>query len=306
MHKKLIRLFSVFLLLIMTFMLSSFTVSAAAPEYEIEERALARRYISPTPVQNKNAASYNSLSLYINGRLASYNGKLIGGEVYLPIIKLAESLTDAKVNYTSSTKTVTVFGSGHSISVSDGAYVLYASDRPLFSLTPSVLLSDGIMYVPAQSILKALGMSGSYNSTARKVTLSGTATPLRSASKFYREDEVYWLSRIINAESRGESLLGQIAVGGVVLNRVRSPLYPNTIWGVIFDKKYGVQFSPVLDGSIYATPAYTATLAAKICLEGYTLSDEILFFVNPRYATSSWISKARPFAFRIGGHWFYK
>ena len=57
----------------------------------------------------------------------------------------------------------------------------------------------------------------------------------------YNEDDVYWLSRIISAESRGEPLEGQIAVGNVVLNRVRSSAYPNTIYGVIFDRKHGTR-----------------------------------------------------------------
>ena len=91
---------------------------------------------------------------------------------------------------------------------------------------------------------------------------SGAYSPLAPASKFYRPDEVLWLSRIIIAESRGESLLGQIAVGNVVLNRVKSRDFPNTIYGVIFDRKYGVQFTPVANGTIYNTPGYTETLAA--------------------------------------------
>ena len=122
----------------------------------------------------------------------------------------------------------------------------------------------------------------------------------------YNENDLYWLSRIISAEARGESLEGQIAVGNVVLNRVRHASYPSTIYGVIFDRKHGTQFSPVSMGTIYRTPSESSVIAAKICLEGYSISDEILFFMNPRIATSNWISKNRPFAFRIGNHDFYK
>ena len=100
--------------------------------------------------------------------------------------------------------------------------------------------------------------------------------------------------------------LGQIAVGNVVLNRVRSKSYPNTIYGVIFDRKNGTQFSPVALGTIYQKPTASAVIAAKICLEGYTLSNDILFFMNPRIATNNWISKNRPYAFTIGNHRFYR
>jgi N-acetylmuramoyl-L-alanine amidase len=99
---------------------------------------------------------------------------------------------------------------------------------------------------------------------------------------------------------------GKIAVGNVVLNRVRSSAYPNTIYGVIFDKRYGIQFSPVANGTIYNTPTAESIIAAKICLEGYTLSNEILYFLNPSIVGSSWITKTRPYAFKVGNHAFYK
>ena len=160
------------------------------------------------------------------------------------------------------------------------------------------------MYVPAEILAEAFGLK--LSSDRSTVKLSGAYSPILHADKFYRSDEVFWLARIIHAESRGEALIGQIAVGNVVLNRVRSAYYPNTIYGVIFDRKYGVQFSPILDGSIYNTPGYNSTLAAKICLEGYDVSEGAFFFLNTALATSSWIPRTREYAFTIGNHDFYK
>ena len=160
------------------------------------------------------------------------------------------------------------------------------------------------MYIPAAVFAKAVGMK--LDASESRISLTGSYSPLISADRFYRSDEVFWLARIIHAESRGEALLGQIAVGNVVLNRVKSAYYPNTIYGVIFDRKYGVQFSPVLDGTIYNTPGYNATLAAKICLEGYDVSEGAFFFLAPELATSSWIPRTREYAFTIGNHDFYK
>ena len=125
------------------------------------------------------------------------------------------------------------------------------------------------------------------------------------ADSFYNADDLYWLSRIISAESKGEPLKGQIAVGNVVLNRKRSSSYPNTVYGVIFDRKHGTQFSPVAFGTIYQTPTASSIIAAKICLEGYSLSNDILFFVNPKLATSTWIERNRIYEFTIGNHHFY-
>ena len=145
-----------------------------------------------------------------------------------------------------------------------------------------------------------------WNGDARTVQLSGTPVPLEAGSTYYDADEVYWLSRIISAESRGEPLIGQIAVGNVVLNRVDCPNYPNTIYGVIFDRKYGVQFAPVLNGSIWMTPYSASVTAAKICLEGYTVSEDILYFIDPEIATSFWIPNNRPYAFTVDNHAFYR
>ena len=75
--------------------------------------------------------------------------------------------------------------------------------------------------------------------------------------------------------------------------------------GVIFDKKYGVQFSPVLDGSIYNTPTESCILAAKISLEGYKINGKVLFFLAPKYAQSSWIPNSRTYEFTVGKHDFY-
>ena len=114
------------------------------------------------------------------------------------------------------------------------------------------------------------------------------------------------MARIISAEARGEDFRGKIAVGNVVLNRVRSSQFPNTIYGVIFDKKYGVQFAPTSIGTIYNTPTEESIIAAKACLEGYSLSSDILYFFNPKHSSATWIKQNREYAFTVGNHVFYK
>lgn len=140
--------------------------------------------------------------------------------------------------------------------------------------------------------------------SAWNVTLKQAKNMVKPDSAYDYED-LYWLSRIISAEAKGESFTGQIGVGTVVLNRVRSKEFPNTVKGVVFDKKYGTQFTPVANGSIYEKPTESAVIAAKMCLDGYTLSNSVLYFVNPRIATSSWIQNHRKYAFRVGNHDFY-
>lgn len=255
-------------------------------------------------VANKNVWSYTRPAVTIGNKALSVNGVIINGVVYIPFRQAASAIAGSSYSYDSSTKTSTMKANGLEITAGNGCYVTYANGRALFSTTPNVIMSDGRMYIPVTVFAKAVGMR--VDATTSKISITGSFKPLLHADKFYNNDEVFWLARIIHAESRGEALIGQVSVGNVVLNRVKSAYYPNTIYGVIFDRKYGVQFSPVLDGSIYNTPGYSATLAAKICLEGYDVSEGAFFFLNTALATSSWIPKTREYAFTIGNHDFYR
>ena len=254
-------------------------------------------------VSSRVVSTYPSRAVYYNSASLGNIGRVINGVPYVAIRAFVEGIGAAKVTYSSASRTITLTGNGHNVSVSDGAYALYADGRVLFSASPSVILSDGRMYVPASVLARALSLSVLADSAA--VRMSGTARPITPGAKYYADDAVYWLSRIISAESKGESLIGQIAVGNVVLNRVRSADFPNTIYSVIFDRKYGVQFSPISNGTIYDTPTATSILAAKICLDGFTVSDNVLYFLRPSASTSSWIVRTRPYKFTIGNHYFF-
>lgn len=261
------------------------------------------RIIGVKSISTKNVWNYSRPAVYINGAQLSVSGIRINDTLYVPF-RVAAGALGASYSYNSSTRTATMTAPGLTVTASDGTYCTYANGRVLFSVTPNVIMSDGRMYIPASSLAKSVGMTLTDNGSAARI--SGSYKAIAPASQFYRDDEVLWLARIIHAEAQGEPLLGQIAVGNVVLNRVRSAYYPNTIYGVIFDRKYGVQFSPILNGTIYNTPSYNATLAAKICLDGFDISEGSFFFLEPRLSTSSWIPKSREYAFTIGHHDFYK
>ena len=275
---------------------------AQSPSYSLSERAVTRRMLALSPIRNKSVNAYGRYSVSIGGSRLSVKGIRIGDVDYIPL-RAAASALGASYSYNSSTRTSTLSLSGLTLFATDGNYAVMANDRPLFAMTPSVIMNDGRMYIPAATLAKATGMSYSASSDIR---LSGRVRPLLAASRYYREDEVFWLARIIHAESSGEPLIGKIAVGNVVLGRVRSAYYPNTIYGVIFDRKYGVQFSPVANGTIYNDPSYASILAAKICLEGFDLAEGALFFLRPELSSSSWIPDSREYVFTVGKHDFYK
>ncbi len=269
---------------------------------EIYARTAKTEYSLPG-ISNKSVWGYKRKTVKINGSAISHFALKINGITYLDLEGVARQLGNASYSYNTSTRTATLSMSGLYLTAADGGFVTYANDRPIFTFSPNALMSNGRMYIGIGALTRALGIS--YKESESTVELSGGYSPLRAASAYYRSDEVFWLARIIEAEAGGESLLGKIAVGDVILNRTRSSDYPNTIYGVIFDKKYGIQFSPVADGRIYNTPSYASALAAKICLEGTSLSDNALFFLNPKTAHSSWIVRSRDYAYTIGGHDFY-
>lgn len=278
---------------------------ASATGDKVKEKSAAASSIPSalTPVGSRSVSAYRAVPITLWGSTVGAKALVIGGSLYVPMRPFAAKI-GANVSYNAATRTLSVGNSGLHITVTDGSYVTYVNDRPFFNGKNSVIMNDGRMYVPIETVMKAFGLSYTRGSDG-SVRIFGTYTPAKRASEFYRADEVLWLSRIISAESRGEPLLGQIAVGSVVMNRVASAYYPNTIYGVIFDRKYGVQFSPVLDGTIYNTPTYNCILAAKICLEGVRVGNGALFFLRPETSQSLWIPKERRFLYSIGNHDFY-
>lgn len=123
--------------------------------------------------------------------------------------------------------------------------------------------------------------------------------------KTYTDEDVYWLSRLIEAEAGGESYKGKIAVGNSVLSRVLSSEFPNNVVKVIFDRKFAVQYQPTANGAIYNTPSDDSIIAAISALEGVWHISDCLYFFNPRTATNNWISRNREYHSTIGNHDFY-
>jgi N-acetylmuramoyl-L-alanine amidase len=114
--------------------------------------------------------------------------------------------------------------------------------------------------------------------------------------------DVYLLAQCIYSESRGEPYKGQVAVGAVVLNRVKSSSFPNSISGVIFQRG---AFSAVDDGQINLTPNDSALKAAKDAMNGWDPTGGCLYYYNPAKTSNRWI-RSRPIVLRIGNHVFCK
>lgn len=112
--------------------------------------------------------------------------------------------------------------------------------------------------------------------------------------------DTYLLARLVYGEARGESYKGKVAVAAVVLNRVKSASFPNTISGVIYEK---YQFSVVSDGQINLTPDTDALNAARDALNGVDPTGGCLFYYNPKKTSNSYLL-SKPVALVLGNHNF--
>ena len=121
-----------------------------------------------------------------------------------------------------------------------------------------------------------------------------------TAPKTAQSGDLNLLARIISAEARGEPYSGQVAVGAVVLNRVKHPSFPNTLSGVVYQSG---AFTCLQDGQFYANVSDTAYKAARDALNGWDPSGGAIYYFNPATATSAWIW-SRPLLVVIGKHRF--
>lgn len=163
----------------------------------------------------------------------------------------------------------------------DGIYGTQTKNAVVKFQKDSGLSADGIAGV---NTLKALGISG-----ADSNSYGG-----------YSSSDYDLLARIISAEARGESYLGQVAVGAVILNRIEHPSFPDTLSGVIYQKG---AFSCLYDGQFYEAVADSAYSAARDAINGLDPSGGAIYYYNPSTATSKWIF-SRPVITTIGNHRF--
>ena len=136
---------------------------------------------------------------------------------------------------------------------------------------------------------------------AGETTLSKMGISTNSASGS-SETDARLLARIINAEARGEPYTGQVAVGAVVLNRVKHSSFPNTIAGVIYQPG---AFTALDDGQWNASMYETPYKAAKDALNGWDPTGGAIYYYNPAKTTNKWIY-SRPVVKVLGNHTFAK
>ena len=153
---------------------------------------------------------------------------------------------------------------------------------------------DAVVWFQKKNGLKADGVVGTATLAALGITAQSTTAS--SAA----ESEIYILARLVHGEARGEPYVGKVAVAAVVLNRVRSASFPNTISGVVYQSG---AFDCVADGQINLTPDADSIRAARDAMNGWDPTGGCIYYYNPATATSAWIW-SREVRLSIGNHSF--
>lgn len=144
------------------------------------------------------------------------------------------------------------------------------------------------------------GKAGDQTLAAMGLSAGGGNSSNSGGSGGASSSQVDLLARLISAEARGEPYSGQVAVGAVVLNRIKHPSFPNTLPGVIYQSG---AFTCITDGQFNQPVAESAYRAARDALNGVDPSGGAIYYFNPSTATSSWIW-SRPLITVIGKHRF--
>lgn len=170
-----------------------------------------------------------------------------------------------------------------------------------FKMQANTITLNNSIYVPIDTLSEQLSIEYTWDPALLMASLKSTnltINPSEVRKVSYTDEDVLWLSRIIDIEANGKSLTKKTAVANVVLNRVASPRFPNTVYDVIYQRG---QFPPAYY-SRFATlvPVESSVIAAKRALMGIVIAENCLFFNNRPFA-----SKADSFYKLIEGDYFY-
>ncbi|MFP4698117.1 MAG: cell wall hydrolase [Eubacteriales bacterium] len=226
--------------------------------------------------------------------------------IYVPIRSFADALGASNVTWEKENNSIIVNHNNISLTAYQDSKFILVNGYNL-RLKNKVIFYNNKTYVPINSFGSVFGADKIEVDDSNKVvniTKDNYDVPKEFIKYNYTDEDVYWLSRIVNAEAKGEPFEGKVAVANVVINRKKSYQFPNSIKEVIFDTKSGVQFTPIKLGTIYNTPSEECIQAAREALEGNNNIGESLYFI-PLKSTNSWVARNRTFYMQIKGHLFY-
>lgn len=263
--------------------------------------------LSPGLAAAADDGNAQSMPVYIDG-LLSARAYLSGETVFLPPEAVCAA-AGLSMSWSEDNGTLTLSVPGAVLTGHKGDGYFEADGRYIYAPDGWLVRGD-VLYLPSDAVERLFGVEISVSSKSDRLELSTDKLTVISGGANYYElnydaELLYWLPQIINAEAKFEPLAGQIGVGNVVMNRLSSPDFPGTIFEVIYDTEHTVQFEPISTGGIFQEPTEQATIAAYLCLEGYSTVGGCLYFVNPDFG-SGWFDSSLELVETIGHHNFYK
>lgn len=245
----------------------------------------------------------SGISIKVNGKYLSTDVApfISNSSTYVPIRFISEALNINDITWNSSSNSVTIKADNKTLVLFVNKNYAYLNNKYI-NLENNALIVNSRTFIPVRFVSSCFDANVDWDEKSQTVIINSKDYV---NSPVEENTSIYWLSRIIEAEASGEPYKGKVAVGEVILNRVKSNDFPNTIWGVIFDDNFGIQFEPVSNGTIYNTPSSDSISAAKDALSGSNYVGECLYFLNPTIAKNNWIIKNREYYTTISNHDFY-
>ena len=231
-------------------------------------------------------------------------GRIQGeGTTYVSLAAMAKALDEsAAAVWNGSTGTVTVTTENLTVTARLGDHYVIANGRYLY-VAERVSQNNGTVMVPLSVVTKAFDAKLTWDAAAGKILVQRGSGALMSGDAFYNQDDLFWLSRVIFAESGNQPLEGKMAVGNVVLNRVASPIFPNSVHAVLSQKN---QFSTYKGGKLAnRNPNESSIIAAKLVLDGGMVEEVENALWFDAMCSNSWAARHKACLVIIGGHKFY-
>lgn len=230
----------------------------------------------------------------------------IGGMTYVSLKVMSQQLdTTAQVEWEAESNTITVVTEQLELTAKIGQKYLIANGRYLYMPEGVIMSQNNQALVSLDALVKAFDAQLGWDGEAGTFVVTRGSGAIENAESFYREDDLFWLSRVIYAESGNQVLEGKMGVGIVVLNRVndKSSVWPDSIKGVIAQRN---QFSTYKGGKLAnRTPNAESVVAAKLVLDGGIVEEVKNAFFFDTFRNNSWAARNKSVLAAIGGHRFY-
>lgn len=216
------------------------------------------------------------------------------GTTYLSVHSIGDMLGAQDVVWNNDERSVTIRMDGAEMKLVIGSEIAYIDGEAIAGSVAPVIRNERT-YLPVRFVAETLGAQVGWQPETKTVTISFGLV----------EDEtgLYWLARIVQVEAGNELYEGKLAVANVILNRVKSPKYPDTIYDVIFQPN---QFPPAANGMLNnITPNDDCYAAAAEAMSGVNNIGECVSFCAASQTETSWVAQNMTFYARVGNHCFY-